>query len=751
MLGAVQKSFASLLVILIPACPVLGGEPICPTHVRSVAIHGPSTIQAMDAEGDLAVTWDDVGLTVWDARDPATIRPLGSYEYRRRWTPDFGEPRDLYLHPDGWAMVLPYLEGFDLRQPTQPEPRPIAPRNYVKSHSESSDPWREVTANDELLALYRPFGSICLLDLEDPFDGTWFCPAWPGLTHPENFIFADGRLLTLDYFGDLNLYDLTDPSSPVLTGEASLAVPNAAGWSLVGDGDVALAVSRINEWGTYPVEIWSIDLADPANPVVHELSGLFQWPFVRGVWFTDRSAVAFVWDNSSPSEKFLLVELDLTDPQSPVVSWTRPIRLEDAALSPLGVIAARENRLEVVERSPGFPTLGASPAEGEAADLAADGAVGITSAKTDGLRVLDLTDPLLPTVDGELDISGEVRAVRLSGTTGLAFVVDGYDWNLVTIDVADPSAPTILATLPVRPGVRDLSWEGDLVALGIPSYSSEGLVDIVDVSDPAAPFVRSTFGTGIMSSSQVRVRLSGSTAIVGSLDAVIAVDLTDPDLPTELDRIDMGGREVTGLEIIDARAYALASWDIYAISISDPSALVELADLGGNWAAIGAPGAGLLAHSQQQNGPSFLGDYGNLGSPILYPSPAESRWWHPGVVIGDTLVRPSGPFLDIVSFECRPPVADFRWAGLGQEISFVDLSAYTDGDHSWSFGDGVGLSTPYFSARHEYTEPGRYDVTLTVWSSQGSDTIVKTIEVGTRVFWDGFETGDLIAWSDVIL
>ena len=86
--------------------------------------------------------------------------------------------------------------------------------------------------------------------------------------------------------------------------------------------------------------------------------------------------------------------------------------------------------------------------------------------------------------------------------------------------------------------------------------------------------------------------------------------------------------------------------------------------------------------------------------------------------------------------------------GPGLDIHFVDLSAYTDSSRTWFFGDGIGLSTSGVSARHEYTEPGRYDVTLTVWSSQGSDTIVKTIEVGTRIFWDGFEPGDLIAWGD---
>ncbi len=230
-------------------------------------------------------------------------------------------------------------------------------------------------------------------------------------------------------------------------------------------------------------------------------------------------------------------------------------------------------------------------------------------------------------------------------------------------------------------------------------------MSILDVSDPSAPSLRSTFGTGIMSLSEMRVRLTGSTAIVGSLDAVISVDLGDPDNPVELDRVDTDGLEITALELIDDRAYVFVAGFIRAIAIS------------------------------------------NLTSPTMYWAPAESRWWHPGVVVGDTLLRPSGPFLDVVSFEWRPPTADFRWDGLGLDIHFVDLRAYTDSSHTWRFGDGIGLSTPGFSARHEYTGPGSYEVTLTVWSSQGSDTVVKTVEVGTRVFWDGFETGDLIAWD----
>ena len=45
-------------------------QSLCPTHVQSAPIHGPAAIHAVDSDGELAVTWDDVGLTVWDVRDP---------------------------------------------------------------------------------------------------------------------------------------------------------------------------------------------------------------------------------------------------------------------------------------------------------------------------------------------------------------------------------------------------------------------------------------------------------------------------------------------------------------------------------------------------------------------------------------------------------------------------------------------------------------------------------------------------------
>ena len=102
---------------------------------------------------------------------------------------------------------------------------------------------------------------------------------------------------------------------------------------------------------------------------------------------------------------------------------------------------------------------------------------------------------------------------------------------------------------------------------------------------------------------------------------------------------DTDGFEVTALELIGDRAYVLVAGFIFAVDISDPASLGEPAAAGGQWADLGAPGAGWLAYTFGQNAPSFLGDHSSLASPVVLRAPEESRWWHPGIVVGDTLLR----------------------------------------------------------------------------------------------------------------
>jgi PKD repeat protein len=56
--------------------------------------------------------------------------------------------------------------------------------------------------------------------------------------------------------------------------------------------------------------------------------------------------------------------------------------------------------------------------------------------------------------------------------------------------------------------------------------------------------------------------------------------------------------------------------------------------------------------------------------------------------------------------------------------------------------------------QHTYTNPGSYDVTLTVTAGLDVDIVLKSsyievLELTDLIFADGFETGDLLAWSRI--
>ncbi|PKP52388.1 MAG: hypothetical protein CVT92_09110 [Bacteroidetes bacterium HGW-Bacteroidetes-1] len=75
---------------------------------------------------------------------------------------------------------------------------------------------------------------------------------------------------------------------------------------------------------------------------------------------------------------------------------------------------------------------------------------------------------------------------------------------------------------------------------------------------------------------------------------------------------------------------------------------------------------------------------------------------------------------------CFPPVAAFNHEMEGLEVSFQSISEETD-TYFWDFGDG------YFSSvsqpKHLYASEGSYTVSLTVFNSCSTDTLLKAIEV----------------------
>lgn len=125
-------------------------------------------------------------------------------------------------------------------------------------------------------------------------------------------------------------------------------------------------------------------------------------------------------------------------------------------------------------------------------------------------------------------------------------------------------------------------------------------------------------------------------------------------------------------------------------------------------------------------------------------------------------VTVDGRLIQVTSDEVRiaygsgppePPTARFRWSPVqpapGEPVQFTDTSTGNPTQWSWSFGDGTPSSSEQ-NPVHVFTSPGTYVVFQAVTSNLGLDTTTSAIVIGAPaggLFSDGFESGDLGAWS----
>jgi len=100
-----------------------------------------------------------------------------------------------------------------------------------------------------------------------------------------------------------------------------------------------------------------------------------------------------------------------------------------------------------------------------------------------------------------------------------------------------------------------------------------------------------------------------------------------------------------------------------------------------------------------------------------------------------------------------PPEPGFTWSpltpGTGETVQFTDTSTGDPVSWVWGFGDGAAGTSQ--NPTHEYDGPGEKEVTLGVTNAYGTSWVsqVVTVMPGEEepVFSDGFESGNLTAWS----
>lgn len=228
---------------------------------------------------------------------------------------------------------------------------------------------------------------------------------------------------------------------------------------------------------------------------------------------------------------------------------------------------------------------------------------------SDGLQVIDVSNPAAPVRVGGFNTIGKAISVQVMGT--LAYVADG-DAGLQVIDVSNPARPR-------RLGGLTSGYAYGVQVVGALAYVAVGFdgLQVIDVSNPAAPVRVGRYDTIGQAAS---VQVMGPLAYVADGAAGLQViDVSNPAAPVRVGAYYTSDFAYS-VQVVGSLAYVAASGaGLQVIDVSDPAAPVpvggydtsgssRLVQVVGNLAYVADGGAGLqVIDVSNPDAPSLLG------------------------------------------------------------------------------------------------------------------------------------------------
>lgn len=256
-------------------------------------------------------------------------------------------------------------------------------------------------------------------------------------------------------------------------------------------------------------------------------------------------------------------------------------------------------------------------------DLARGGTNLFVAAGESGLVVVDTSDPSAPSVIGSFPAQ-DARSVAVSGVT--ACLADAglapAGQALMILDIVAPSAPSLLAFLPLSNRPLDVAFEGSLalVGLGMNTGLPRGLVT-VDMSVPSAPVERGFLDTGTPVNEIV---LRGSTAYLATgvalSGALVIADVSVPAAPVRIGRASIADA-ARGVAVFAGTAHvAASSLGLLAFDVSVPATprRTDALVTGRETVAVASRGDIALVAERTSSGWSAVAAVATPGAPARY-------------------------------------------------------------------------------------------------------------------------------------
>ncbi|HEY0733916.1 MAG TPA: hypothetical protein VGD69_03340 [Herpetosiphonaceae bacterium] len=325
----------------------------------------------------------------------------------------------------------------------------------------------------------------------------------------------------------LQIFDVSNPHAPLLKGTytASIGGP-AVGRDLGLVGSVAYAIS--NSGGTTGVHV--VDVSNPAAP----------------------SAIRVI-------------------PRVQANALTNALTISDGRL-----YVGESTGLHIYGlTTPTNPNLLGSYAGGAPDVLVANQRAYVAGG---GLSIIDVSTPSSPQGLGGQSLRGYGIHAAVFGTTVL--VAEG-EYGLSAVDVSNPDAPQAIEHSYLGGEVWDMDVIGNMAYVG----TINGL-QIVDISDPKHPRIRSIFGKDVLGVKVVgdRAYISIFPRELGSeqFAGLQVVDVSDPDQPVLLGSFETQ-EALWRLTVVDTRIYQLFLGGFNILDASDPAAIQRITQVNINY------------------------------------------------------------------------------------------------------------------------------------------------------------------------
>ncbi len=210
------------------------------------------------------------------------------------------------------------------------------------------------------------------------------------------------------------------------------------------------------------------------------------------------------------------------------------------------------------------------------------------AAASQGLVVVDTSNPLSPQIVGALATAGSATAVTVSGQT--AYVLDSIE-GLVIVDVSNPLQPAQRGVL-ARPSSVPSPNDGAVVVSGSVAYVA-GLdawgIYSVDVSDLSLP--KNLGNTGDSPFGVDQLAIQGSWLFAAGLDGLAVVNVSNADAPLVTATLN-DLTFASDLALVGQTAYVPCMSGLKIVDISAPLTPVELTSNSSNGVnAIAAAGS----------------------------------------------------------------------------------------------------------------------------------------------------------------